>query len=178
MFFLPVETYAASLVLHGIGLQDGRHGIRHARKHAFVSALLLGLQHLPVSGHVFGAQCFCLGENVRMTINHLLAKLIHHICYVVLAFFFCDFGIEQDVQEYVPQLFLYVGIIFLHYRVAKFVDFFNCHRPKGVDGLSMVPGAFRAQAVHYVESPGKLLQFLLFRVHLGNISIIHSCKQI
>ena len=103
---LPVETDPTGLVLHGKGLQHGRHGIRHSGKHPLVAALLLGLHHFPVLGNGLGIRGLHVGEYMGVAENQLVANLVQHVPYVIPALFLGNPGVENYVQQHISELLL------------------------------------------------------------------------
>ena len=161
----PVETYAAGLVLHEKGLEDGRQGLGDAGKDALVPAFLLGFHHLPVVGHLVGAGHLQAAENVRMPEDHLVGDAFGDIGDVEAAFLLRDAGIKDDVKEHVAKLLAKVPVILLEDGVAELVDFLERHRTEGFCRLGGIPGAFCPELDHDIEKAPEGGQFFFFRMH-------------
>ena len=102
---------------------------------------------------------------MRVAVDHLLAKLVHHVCDVIAAFLLGDLRIENNMKEHVAKFFLKSLGVFLKYCVTEFVDLFDSHRTKGVNSLCMVPWALSPEPVHHVQCPFERFQFLILILH-------------
>ena len=109
---IPVETDAAGFVLHAEGFDHGRQGFGNAGEHRFVSVLFLEFEFLPVLFHFAGIGHFDLAKNVGMAVDELCYKLFADVLDVELALFSTNFGVKDNVQEDVTQLFTNFGRVF------------------------------------------------------------------
>ncbi len=64
-----------------------------------------------------------------MAVDHLLAKLVHHVSDVVASFLLGNFGVENYMKEHVSEFFFQSRLILLHHCITKFIDLLDRHRP-------------------------------------------------
>ena len=95
---------------------------------------------------------------------HFLAEPVHDICNVEFPLLLCDFGIEYDMKQQVPEFLFRLLVLLFHDSVAQLVNFFDRHRPECVPSLRRVPRTFSPEFIHNVQHSAELLHFFFFRV--------------
>ena len=167
----PIEAHSASLILHRKRLKHGRRRIGDAGEHPLVAAFFLGFDGLPILGHLFRGQALAFGrtairsKDVRMAEDHLLAQFLCHVGNVVLTLLLCDFGIKDDVQKDVAQLFFQLFVVVGHNGIGQFINLLYRHRTQCINCLRLVPGTVLPKAVHNIQKASEGRQFFFSTVH-------------
>ena len=169
LFLFPVEAHSAGLVLHPVGLDQGRESVRNAGKHGLVAVLFLALELLPVLDHLARRLGLHVAIDVGVPIDQFVAKHVAHVGNVKVARFGADLRIEDDVQQQVAQFLGNVVHVVRQDGVGQFISFFDGIGAEGIEGLLAVPGALFAQVVHDVQESGESLQFF-FSFHRRKIT--------
>ena len=101
-------------------------------------------------GAVSGGTLSLFAEDVGMTADELVVEMVEHVGDGEMAFVGGHFGIEEDLQQQIAQLFREVRKVSALNGVEDLVGFFEGVFADGVEGLLAVPGAAAgsAQAGH------------------------------
>jgi len=84
-----------------------------------------------------------------MTENQFITNSVDDILEVELLLFGTYFGVKNDVQEYITQLFLNTLPVFISNHICQFMTLFNGQLSEGMDGLFAIPRTLLTQFIHY-----------------------------
>ena len=101
---------------------------------------------------------------VGVTVNQFVAKGIAHVGDVKGAVLFANLGVECNVQQHVAQLFLGRLVVVANEGIAQFIGLFYGIGTQAFVGLFVVPGAFLAQNVEYVDQSTECFGLFFFGV--------------
>ena len=106
-----------------------------------------------------------VAEYVRMAEYEFAVERVGHVGDVESFFFAAYFGVEEDVQEHVAELFAYIRVVVVEQGLGELVDFFNSVGAQRLVGLFGVPWAFHAQNVESVHHTSDSLQLFFSCSH-------------
>lgn len=125
----------------GLGTGEGGHGAGDAVEDGSAFGAFGRLEAFPCAFDPFGGAGFRVGEDVGVAADELGADAFGDVAEVEAAVLFGDFGVEDDLEEEVAELFAEFGGSAVRDGVEDFVGFFQEVRAEAEVGLGEVPGA-------------------------------------
>ena len=154
----PVETRAGGPLLQVLGVEQRGKAQRNAVETAFAGGFFLLFQLVPAPKHLGRIPQLFLAEDMGMPPDQLVGQLLGHGREIKGPPFPGQLGMEEDMEEHVPELLLEGMIVPLINGLEQLVDLLENHRLERAVGLFSVPRA-ATRAAQLGHDPGERLGF-------------------
>ena len=119
---------------------------------------------------------------MRVPVDEFITEFVADVGDVEVARLGPDFGVEDDVQQHVAQLFADVRLVVLDDGICQFVGLLDGVRPQALVRLLAVPRALLPQVVHHIEQPPERFQFFFSCMHVcanlgAKVQIKYECAR-